>query len=113
MENAYLTAHTIAVLQTQRDEIDARIQELKDEFRDTETQVYVDESNSGGPSIIVRVSPNKRIDDKLAREFLDEEVYNTVSKQSIDTAKARAFLTAEGIEQITKVYDNKVTVEVQ
>ena len=111
--SVYEAAFAIAAKQNLIAQLQAEVDELKDTLRDTETQVYVDETNLGRPAVIVRVSPNKRIDDKLAREFLDEEVYNTVSKQSIDTAKARAFLTAEGIEQITKVYDNKVTVEVQ
>ena len=110
---AYESAFRIAELTLMREAIDAEIAELKDTFRNTETQVYVDESNAGGPSFIVKVTPNKRIDDTLARKFLDEETYNSVSKQTIDTAKARAFLSAEDIEAITKVYDNKVEVQVQ
>lgn len=111
--SAYDDAHRIAVLQQKRDEIDAEIAELKDKFRDTQTQVYTDDSAAGRVAIIVKVTPNKRIDDKLAQEHLTIDVYTQVSKRVIDTAKARAFLTADEIDKITRVYDNKVEVQVQ
>ena len=111
--DAYATALMIATLSAQRDEIDAQIAELKDAFRGTETQVYVDETSSGRPALLVKVSPNTRMDDRLAREVLDEATYETVSKTVLDTAKARAFLTAQQIKDITKVYDNKVEVQVK
>ena len=75
--------------------------------------MYVDETNMGRPPLVVKVTPNKRLDDKLAREVLDEDTYNNLSKQVLDTAKARAFLNNEQIEKITKVYDNKIEVQVK
>lgn len=58
----------------------------------------------------IQVSENRRVDDKLARETLDSEVYERVSKQVVDTAKAKRFLTEEQYASIQKVYDNKIEV---
>jgi len=64
----------------------------------------------GRPTIIVKVIPNQRIDDGLAKRELSATEYKTVSKQTVDTAKARALLSAAKLEKITKRYDNKVEV---
>lgn len=113
MTTTYDIAYTIAVRQEKIAALQAEVDELKDMLRDTETQVYVDETNMGRPPLVVKVTPNKRLDDKLAREVLDEDTYNNLSKQVLDTAKARAFLNNEQIEKITKVYDNKIEVQVK
>ena len=113
MTTAYETAYAIAAKQNLISQLQAEVDELKDQLRDTETQVYVDETNMGRPPLVVKVTPNKRLDDKLAREVLDEDTYNNLSKQVLDTAKARAFLNNEQIEKITKVYDNKIEVQVK
>ena len=113
MTTAYETAYAIAAKQNLISQLQAEVDELKDMLRDTETQVYVDETNMGRPPLVVKVTPNKRLDDKLAREVLDEDTYNNLSKQVLDTAKARAFLNNEQIEKITKVYDNKIEVQVK
>ena len=113
MTTTYDIAYTIAVRQEKIAALQAEVDELKDMLRDTETQAYVDETNMGRPPLVVKVSPNKRMDDKLAREVLDEDTYNNLSKQVLDTAKARAFLNNEQIEKITKVYDNKIEVQVK
>ena len=113
MTTTYDIAYTIAVRQEKIAELQAEVDELKDMLRDTETQAYVDDSNLGRPPLVVKVTPNKRLDDKLAREVLDEDTYNNLSKQVLDTAKARAFLNNEQIEKITKVYDNKIEVQVK
>jgi hypothetical protein len=104
----YDLAEQIVRAQLQRDALDEQITSLKSHFRDAKTAEI---SRDGRPSIIVKVTPNKRIDDKLAREHLDDVTYNTISKQTIDTAKARAFLSDEQIAKIEKVYDNKVEVK--
>jgi len=111
--NPYETALRIAKLQSQRDDIEAEIQELKDLFRQGETVALVDESNAGRPALVVKITPNTRLDDKLAQEHLAADVYTLVSKSSLDTAKARAFLAPEALAKITKTYDNKVEVQVQ
>ena len=97
MTTAYETAYAIAAKQNLISQLQAEVDELKDQLRDTETQVYVDETNMGRPPLVVKVTPNKRLDDKLAREVLDEDTYNNLSKQVLDTAKARAFLNNEQI----------------
>ena len=113
MTTTYDIAYTIAVRQEKIAALQSEVDELKDMLRDTETQAYVDETNMGRPPLVVKVTPNKRLDDKLAREVLDEDTYNNLSKQVLDTAKARAFLNNEQIEKITKVYDNKIEVQVK
>lgn len=113
MTTTYETAYAIAAKQNLISQLQDEVDELKDQLRDTETQVYVDETNMGRPPLVVKVTPNKRLDDKLAREVLDEDTYNNLSKQVLDTAKARAFLNNEQIEKITKVYDNKIEVQVK
>jgi len=67
-------------------------------------------TRDGKASIQVRVSPNSRIDDGLARKVLDPKVYEDVSKLTVDTAKARALLSDAELAQIVKVYDNKIEV---
>lgn len=97
------------VIETAQAELDA----IKDSFRtDTPGTVTLEAPALGdGPMITVKVSPNKRVDDRLAQENLPSDVYETVSKRTIDTAKARAFLTSDDLDKITKVYDNKVEIK--
>jgi hypothetical protein len=104
----YDLAEQIVRAQLQRDALDEQIASLKAEFRDGQSE---DLEKDGRPKIIVKVTPNSRIDDRLAREHLDEELYFNLSKRSIDTAKARAFLTNEDLAKITKHYENKVEVK--
>lgn len=104
----YDLAEQIVRAQLQRDALDEQIASLKSHFRDSKTAEL---EREGRPTISIRVTPNKRIDDKLAQERLSAEDYNTVSKRTIDTAKARAFLSDEQIASIEKVYDNKVEVK--
>lgn len=104
----YDLAEQIVRAQLERDELDAKISTLKGYFREGRTADY---EREGRPTIIVKVTGNSRIDDKLAQEKLDPDVYVTVSKLSIDTAKARAFLPADTLASITKNYDNKVEVK--
>lgn len=104
----YDLAEQIVRAQLERDELDARIAELKRYFRDGETQ---DLKRPDRPTILVKVSPNTRIDDKLAQENLTPEQYEAVSKRVVDTAKARAFLEDKDLAKIIKHYDNKVEVK--
>lgn len=104
----YDIAEQIVRAQLQRDALDEQIAELKSYFRDGKS---ADFEREGRATIIVKVSPNKRIDDALARKNLDEATYDALSKRTIDTAKARAFLTAEQLASIEKFYDNKVEVK--
>lgn len=103
----YDLAEQIAKAQYERDQLDKHITALKDQFRQGTTQTY---EREGRVPITVRVTPNTRIDDKLARETLPDEVYESVSKRTIDTSKARAHLTSAALAKITKTYDNKVEV---
>lgn len=103
----YDLAEQIAKAQYERDQLDKHITLLKDQFRQGTTQTY---ERDGRVPITVRVSPNTRVDDKLAREALTAEEYEAVSKRTIDTAKARAILPNNVLSRITKTYDNKVEV---
>lgn len=105
--DTYDTAIRIVRAQLTIDALNEEVAELKAVLRNTKSADYEREN---GPKIIVKVTPNTRIDDGLARKALDEDTYNTVSKQTIDTAKARAFLNDEQLAKITKTYDNKVEV---
>lgn len=104
----YDVAEQIVRDQLEIERLTARVQENKALFREGST---TDLEREGRPTIIVRVSPNSRIDDKLAKENLDSSVYAAVSKTVVDTAKARAFLSAAELANITKVYENKVEVK--
>ena len=86
-----------------------RVASLTQYWRQNDTGTAV-LTREGRPDIIVRVSPNSRIDDKLAREQLSAQDYKRVVKSSIDTTKARALLSPEAISRITKNYDHKVEV---
>ena len=103
----YDLAEQIAKRQVQIDDLQKEVTELKGYFRGRKTERF---DREGKISITVKVTPNKRIDDSLARENLEPDVYDAVSKKTIDTAKARAHLTDAQLEAITKVYDNKVEV---
>lgn len=105
----YNVAEQIAIKQSLISDLEAEVSELKSFFRDGKTQRY---DREGKVSITVKVTPNKRIDDRLAREALGPETYDAVSKKTIDTAKARALLSDAELESITKVYDNKVEVTI-
>lgn len=61
----------------------------------------------------VKVSASGRIDDGLAKRLLPEAIYSLVSKQTIDTAKARKALSEEEIASITKQYDNKIEIKLR
>lgn len=61
--------------------------------------------------VLVKVSKNERLDDGLARVALGSMVYKQVSKTTLDTAKARKILNAEGLAKITKKYDNKIEIK--
>lgn len=104
----YLTANRIVRLQLEIAERQEELDTLKGYFRNTQSK---DVTSEDGPAIIVKVSPNTRIDDNLARKALDPDTYATVSKTVIDTAKARAFLDDQSLAKITKIYDNKVEVK--
>lgn len=112
MSNAfdpYDVAEEIVRAQLEIERLTAVVADGKDKLRaDAGTQEF---SREGRPTIIVKVTPNTRIDDKLALEHLAPEVYNTVSKRTIDTAKARAFLSDAELGAITKHFDNKVEVK--
>lgn len=103
----YDLAEQIVRLQLEKDAIEERIASLKNFFRDGKSEDF---EREGRPTIMVKVTPNSRIDDRLAREHLDAREYESVSKVSIDTARARAYLSDEKIAKITKHYENKVEV---
>lgn len=115
-EALYQAARDLAEIQAKIAMLTIEADSIKEILRHESSTVIEPPATLAGSNPVVlelKVQPNTRIDDKLAREHLDEETYNTVSKRVIDTAKARAFLTAESIEKITKTYDNKVTVTVK
>ncbi|TXH08886.1 MAG: hypothetical protein E6R03_17480 [Hyphomicrobiaceae bacterium] len=105
----YALAEQIARKQVMVQALENDIAELKQHFRNRPTTRYESE---GKIPITVKVTPNKRIDDRLARENLEPEQYEAVSKKTIDTAKARAFLSDAELESITRVYENKVEVTI-
>lgn len=106
---AYDAAEDIVRAQLEIEKLTAQVNSLKDTyFREGSSTVLTRE---GRPDIEVKVTSNKRIDDKLAKENLGANTYAAVSKTVIDTAKARAFLDAEELAAITKTYDNKVEVK--
>lgn len=94
---------------------DMKIAELK-EYRDALASVFKNEDTNLPASktpysfgkVDVKVSSNGRIDDALAQRQLPADVYSMVSKQTIDTAKARKVLSASEVASITKQYDNKI-----
>ena len=93
-------------------ELDAKLKQeeagmLKDYLRGFEPGTY----KYG--KYVLKISSNKRLDDKLAQKVLDADLYKMVSKTTLDTAMARVTLGDEVLESITKVYDNKVEVLVQ
>jgi hypothetical protein len=103
-------AEQIVRAQLQRDALDEQIAQLKSHFRDGDPRVQELEKD-GRPTIIVKVTSNSRIDDKLAQEVLDPAEYAMLGKVVVDTAKARAFLDNEKLAKITKYYENKVEVK--
>lgn len=60
--------------------------------------------------VLVKVSKNERLDDGLAQRELGH-VYKTVSKTTLDTAKARKVLSEDALAKITKKYDNKIEIK--
>lgn len=58
----------------------------------------------------IKVTTNSRIDQKLADTHLTMRERNSISKLTVDAAKARAYLSPEKLAQITKVYDNKLEI---
>jgi hypothetical protein len=104
----YDVAEQIVRDQLEIERLTARVQENKSLFREGSS---TDLEREGRPTFIVKVTSNTRIDDKLAKEHLAPEVYRTVSKTVVDTAKARAFLSDEELSIITKHYENKVEVK--
>lgn len=104
----YDVAEQIVRDQLEIERLTTRVQENKALFRESSSTEL---EREGRPTIIVKVSPNSRIDDKLALEYLAPETYRMVSKTVIDTAKARAFLEDSELLAITKHYDNKVEVK--
>jgi hypothetical protein len=70
-------------------------------------------SRDGRPNIVVKVMGNSRIDDTLAKKVLDEATYTGLSKRVIDSAKARAMLDGDTLAQITKTFDNKISIDLE
>ena len=85
--------------------------ELKEYFRQMDTGQHPFE-REGQPTLIVKVSGNSRIDDKLARDYLQPGMYSDVARMSIDPVIARRLLDPADIEKITKQYGNKIEIVV-
>lgn len=103
-------AEQIARKQLEIQKLQDEVTALKDYFRDDSGVMEL--GKPGRATIRVKVSPNSRIDDTLAKRVLDEPTYTALSKRVIDTTKARAFLDSETLAEITKTFDNKVEVTV-
>lgn len=58
----------------------------------------------------VQTTANKRVDDKLAREYLDADVYEDVSKTVVDGTLARRVLSGEDYEEIQKTFAPKIEI---
>jgi hypothetical protein len=57
----------------------------------------------------VQTTANKRVDDKLAREVLGED-YDKLTKESIDSTRAKRVLAPDVYEQIQKTFDPKIEI---
>lgn len=91
--------------------IQLRIKELEAQLAEGKELVrtYFDEPGTHKVGkFFVKVTTNSRLDDGLARKVLDADVYDLVSKQTLDTAKARAHLTPTTLAEVTKTYDNRI-----
>ena len=107
----YDVARRIAENQLKIKELTEQNTQLKEFFRQNDRGQYPLEKD-GQPTLIVKVTSNSRIDDKLARDFLRDGVYDEVSKQTIDPVIARRKLSPSDIAKITKEYDNKIEIVV-
>lgn len=58
----------------------------------------------------IKVSAGTRLDDTLAQKELSAAQYKQVSKMTLDTKKARAYLNALQLEKITKKYENRIEI---
>lgn len=58
----------------------------------------------------IKVSAGTRLDDTLAQQHLSTSEYKRVSKLTLDTKKARAFLTSTTLEKITKKFENRIEI---
>lgn len=103
----YDVAEAIVRKQLEIKRLTEEVDSLKDYFREGRTH---DLEKDGRPTFLVRVTANTRLDDKLAQAHLSPSEYIDVSKRVLDTAAARATLTANDLAAITKTYGNKVEV---
>lgn len=88
-------------------ELQEEVDTLKNYFRDEERLPAGTTFTSG--KFFVKVTENKRIDDKLAQTVLGFG-YHKVTKEVVDTKKARALLSESDLAKIEKRYENKVEV---
>lgn len=58
----------------------------------------------------IQTSRNARVDDKLAREQLDDDAYQAVSKQVVDGTKAKRVLSGDVYESIQKESAPKIEI---
>lgn len=58
----------------------------------------------------IKVTSHTRIDQKLAEKELEHSQLRKVSKLVVDPAKARAVLSEEQLDAITKRYDNRIEI---
>jgi len=107
----YDVARRIAENNLKIKELEAQNANLKEFFRQNDRGHYPLEKE-GQPTLIVKVTGNSRIDDKLARDALNPDVYMGVSKRTIDPVIARRMLKPGEIALITKEYGNKIEIVV-
>ncbi len=81
---------------------------LKQFFKDRPEQYPAGTKIKRG-NLVLTVSPNTRIDTKLAEKELTSREWASVSKRVVDPTLARRYLTDEKIEKISKKYENKLT----
>lgn len=89
-------------------ELQEQIDTLKGYFRDEERLPAGTTLTSG--KFYVKVTENKRIDDKLARQELSTSEYDLASKKVIDTKLARHLFGDVRVAKMEKRYENKVEV---
>lgn len=107
----YDVAHRIAENNLKIKQLEAQNEELKEFFRQMDRGNHPFE-REGKPTLTVKVTGNSRIDDKLARAYLEPTEYDRVTKTSIDPVVARRLLDPADIMEITKHYDNKIEIVV-
>lgn len=108
---AYDVARRIAENNLRIKELEAQNADLKEFFRQEDRGQYPLEKE-GEVTLIVKVTGNSRIDDKLAKEVLHADTYMGVSKLTIDPVIARRKLSPSDIAKITKEYANKIEIVV-